>query len=127
MQCCFITCAAVHRTEEVSLITQGMYCLVFIYRYLDLFIPDRNNSMWNYVLKIFYILSSLYIMFLMLPVYARTREREKAWKFGGVAFVGSAIVAPFVMMIFKKKGIWSFVEVCYTSIVLSASKLVTKM
>jgi hypothetical protein len=101
-----------------------MYCLVFITRYLDLFIPDMNSSTWNYVLKIFYILSSLYILFLMLRVYARTREREKAWKLGGVAFVGSAIAAPFIMMIFKKKAIWSFVEVRYTNIPPSTQDLV---
>lgn len=61
--------------------------------------------------KIFYILSSLYIMFLMLRVYARTRERERAWQLGGVSFVGSAIAAPFIMMIFKHKKDWSFMEV----------------
>lgn len=110
---------AIHRnssSEGVSLITQGMYCLVFITRYLDLFIPELNSSTWNYVLKIFYIFSSLYILFLMLRVYARTREREKAWKLGGFAFVGSAVAAPFIMMIFKKKAAWSFIEVRYANI-----------
>lgn len=94
--------------EGVSLITQSLYCLVFITRYLDLF---QIYSYWNFVLKIFYILSSLYIIFLMMRVYARTREREKAWKFGGACLVGSAVLAPFVMMIFRKKFEWGFMEV----------------
>jgi len=103
---------AIHRnssSEGVSLITQGLYTLVFIFRYLDLFMPGA--SWWNYLFKIFYLLSSFYILFLMLRVYARTREREKAWKLGGVSFVGSAIAAPFIMMIFDDKRAWSFMEV----------------
>ena len=50
----------------------------------------------------------------MMRMYARTREREKAWKFGGACLLGSIIVAPFVMMIFEKKGHWSMMEVCET-------------
>ncbi len=48
----------------------------------------------------------------MLRVYARTRERETAWKLGAFSLVGSAIAAPFVMMIFKSKALWGFQEVC---------------
>jgi hypothetical protein len=98
-----------HSTEGVSLITQALYCLVFIARYLDLF---NYFHWWNTTLKVFYILSSLYILFLMLRVYARTREREKAWKLGAFCLGASAISAPFVMMIFKNKIYWSFMEVC---------------
>ena len=47
----------------------------------------------------------------MLRVYARTREREKAWKFGALCTVGSLVAAPFVMMIFEPKGRWRFGEV----------------
>jgi hypothetical protein len=70
------------------------------------------NTLWNTTLKIFYILSSIYILFLMLRVYARTRERETAWKLGAFSLVGSAIAAPFVMMIFKDQRLWGFTEVC---------------
>jgi hypothetical protein len=93
------------------LITQALYCLVFITRYLDIF---GFNTVWNTVLKTFYILSSLYILLLMMRVYARTREREKAWKLGAASLVGSAVLAPIVMLIFRKKdGIpgWGFKEV----------------
>jgi len=97
-----------HSTEGVSLITQALYCLVFIARYLDLF---DYFQWWNTTLKVFYILSSLYILFLMLRVYARTREREKAWKLGAYCLGGSAIIAPFVMMASKSKVYWGFMEV----------------
>lgn len=50
-------------------------------------------------------------MFLMMRVYARTREREKAWKIGGWSLGGSLVTAPFIMMIFRKKSIWTFPEV----------------
>jgi hypothetical protein len=90
------------------LITQALYCLVFVSRYLDVFQP---NTPWNTTLKIFYILSSIYILFLMLRVYARTRERETAWKLGALCLVGSAIGAPFIMMIFKSKAVWGIQEV----------------
>ena len=41
----------------------------------------------------FYIASSAYIVFLMVSVYARTREREKAWRFGMYCLGGAAAVA----------------------------------
>ena len=52
--------------------------------------------------QIFYTLSSLYIIFLMTSVYARTREREKAWKFGMYCLLGSVVVAPFWYLIFRQ-------------------------
>jgi ER lumen protein retaining receptor len=52
--------------------------------------------------QIFYTLSSLYIIFLMTSVYARTREREKAWKFGLYCLAGPIVVAPIWYLIFKQ-------------------------
>jgi hypothetical protein len=52
--------------------------------------------------QLFYTLSSFYIIFLMTSVYARTREREKAWKFGLYCLVGSMVVAPIWYLIFWK-------------------------
>ncbi|KAI9047686.1 hypothetical protein LZ554_008396 [Drepanopeziza brunnea f. sp. 'monogermtubi'] len=113
---------AIHRnqsTEGVSLITQALYCGVFVSRYLDIF---HFNTAWNTILKTFYILSSLYILFLMLRVYARTREREKAWKLGACCLVGSALGAPLVMMIFKKNKYWGWMEFFWTfSIILEST------
>lgn len=97
---------AIHRNrsaEGVSLITQILYALVFCTRYLDVF---SENSAWNFVFKIFYILSSFYILGVMQWVYARSREREIAWKIGAIILGGSFVLSPFVMMIFE--GSWGF-------------------
>lgn len=47
----------------------------------------------------------------MLSIYARTREREKAWKLGGLCLGGSAIAAPLVMLIFRPGFAGGFSEV----------------
>ena len=99
--------------EGVSLLTQAFYSVVFFSRYMDLF-RTFTNSGWNTSFKIFYILSSLYVLFLMLFVYARTREREKAWKLGGLCFGISAVGAPVVMLIFRH-GFIGFEEVCFAT------------
>lgn len=91
--------------EGVSLITQALYALVFCARYLDIFTSSATEDgwhVWNFSLKIFYTLSSFYIIFLMTSVYARTREREKAWKFGLYCLAGAIVVTPFWYLIFKK-------------------------
>ena len=104
----------------VSLITQMLYVGVFISRYLDLFWTPPSESVWNFVLKIFYILSSLYIIFLMMKVYARTREREKAWKLGAYCLGASVLLAPVVNVIAQRKG-FSFFEMLWTfSIILES-------
>ncbi|KAG9236438.1 ER lumen protein retaining receptor-domain-containing protein [Amylocarpus encephaloides] len=115
---------AIHRnksSEGVSLITQALYALVFMTRYVDIFDHYAWWSVWNFTLKIFYLLSSFYIIFLMMKVYARTREREKAWKFGAACLFGSAVLTPFVMMIFAKKELWGFREIFWVfSIILES-------
>lgn len=83
------------------MITQSLYTAVFITRYLDLFWVSPRYAMWNFVLKNFYILSSLYIILLMMRIYARTREREKAWRLGAYCLGGSLISAPLVTLIFR--------------------------
>lgn len=66
---------------------------------------------WNFVLKIFYLSSSFYIILLMMRVYARTRETEKAWKMGGYTLGGCLVSAPLVLLIFKKWHEYRFFEV----------------
>jgi len=93
--------------EGVSLITQLFYLLVFTTRYIDVFKVHpfiSFLSFWNFTLKIFYIFSSALIVFLMMKVYARTREREKAWKFGGYCLGGSFLLAPIMVLIFRSKN-----------------------
>ena len=105
---------AIHRNksaEGVSLLTQLLYILVFGTRYLDLFWVPPWYSWWNTVLKIFYIGSSAYIVWLMMRVYARTREREYAWKLAMWSLLGSLVSAPIVTLIFEH-GL-SFTEVSW--------------
>lgn len=98
---------AIHRNrsaEGVSLITQILYALVFCTRYLDIF---SESSAWNFIFKIFYILSSFYILGVMQWVVPRSREREISWKIGAFILGGSFALSPFVMMIFETTG-WGF-------------------
>lgn len=90
-----------HGCAGVSLLTQLLYVAVFVTRYLDLFWVPPSYSRWNFVLKNFYIWSSIYIVILMTRVYARTREREQAWKLGGYSFGGSLVAAPLVTLVFR--------------------------
>ena len=47
----------------------------------------------------------------MMRLYARTREREKAWRMGAYCLGGAIISAPFVCMIFENKDKWTFFDV----------------
>jgi ER lumen protein retaining receptor len=91
----------------VSLLTQAFYLLVFLSRYIDLlwFSHHQLVDYWNLVLKIFFITSTSYILFIMTRVYPRTREREKAWKLGMYCLGGSALAAPIVLMVVRHR--WS--------------------
>ncbi|KAF4965177.1 hypothetical protein FSARC_6995 [Fusarium sarcochroum] len=114
---------AIHRNrsaEGVSLITQILYALVFCTRYLDLFI---ETVPWNIVFKIFYIVSSIYILAIMQWIYPRSREREIAWKIGAVILGGSFVLSPFIMLIFEShKGfrpwMWVFSQILESVCVL---------
>lgn len=81
--------------------TQLLYVAVFVTRYLDLFWVPPKYSIWNFFLKNFYIWSSIYIIIIMTRIFARTREREKAWRLGGYSFGGSLVAAPIVTLIFR--------------------------
>ncbi|RMZ76086.1 hypothetical protein DV737_g4957, partial [Chaetothyriales sp. CBS 132003] len=107
--------------EGISLLTQLLYITVFISRYLDLFWVPPTRSWWNFILKIFYIWSSIYIVVLMTRAYARTREREKAWRLGAYALGASMLAAPLVSLIFNGVEGSSVVEILWTfSIILES-------
>jgi glucose-6-phosphate-specific signal transduction histidine kinase len=94
----------------VSLLTQILYALVFVTRYLDLFRASGWNNAYNPFFKIFYILSSFYIILLMMKMYPRTREKERAWKLALISVGGSLVLAPFVLINNKYLYHW-FTEV----------------
>jgi len=111
----------------VSLITQVLYAGVFVARYLDLFWTPPAASIWNFVLKIFYITSSFYIIFIMMKLYARTREREKAWKLGAYC-LGASLVAGPVFAAIADGSKTTFFEVLWTfSIVLESVCVVPQL
>ncbi|KAL2013034.1 hypothetical protein VTN00DRAFT_559 [Thermoascus crustaceus] len=123
---------AIHRnksSEGVSLLTQILYAVIFITRYLDLsrhsawVTLDGRLQWYNVFLKIFYILSSLYIVVLMVKVYPRTREREKSWKLALWSVIGSLALTPIVYVI-THYGAWPrhwFTELCWIfSIILES-------
>ncbi|KAG6223410.1 hypothetical protein E4U26_004560 [Claviceps purpurea] len=118
-----ILVVSIHRNrsaEGVSLITQGLYAVVFCTRYLDLF---REKYLWNFLFKIVYILSSLYIIGIMQWMFPRSRERELSWKMGAGVLAIAAVLAPFMMMMFEKKWtfrtlMWVFSEILESGCVL---------
>lgn len=94
----------------VSLITQALYALVFCTRYLDIFTSSLELALakWNFVLKILYVTTSFYIIYLMMRVFARTREREKAWKLGAYCLFGSLLLTLPVTGIFRRSAFRPF-------------------
>ncbi|KAH9906503.1 ER lumen protein retaining receptor-domain-containing protein [Xylariomycetidae sp. FL2044] len=103
-----ILMSAIHRNrsaEGVSWITQMLYAVVFCSRYTDFF---KESSWWNYLFKLFYVTSSIYIIAIMRWLYPRTREREVSWKLGGAILVGSLCLSPFVMLALESRSRWSF-------------------
>ncbi|KAF2093710.1 hypothetical protein NA57DRAFT_47891 [Rhizodiscina lignyota] len=99
--------------EGVSLITQIFYIAVFLSRYMDLFwtpvfvsksspyADQRFLLIYNFFGKVFYVTTSVYVVFVMMRVYARTREREKAWRLGLYCLLVSAVLATPVAAMFQ--------------------------
>ncbi|KAF8190809.1 ER lumen protein retaining receptor-domain-containing protein [Pholiota molesta] len=56
----------------ISFRTQALYVVVFVARYLDLFF--RYVSLYNSVMKLFFIASSCYILYLMKVKYRPTHD-----------------------------------------------------
>ncbi|KAE8357137.1 ER lumen protein retaining receptor-domain-containing protein [Aspergillus caelatus] len=116
---------AIHRNksaEGVSLLTQVLYMMVFLSRYLELFIGRGWGTFYLVFFKLFYIFSSAYIIFLMMKVFPRTRERERAWKLALGSAAASLVLAPILTLIFRHP--WPqrwFTEIWWTfSIVLES-------
>lgn len=87
--------------EGVSLLTQWLYAIVFCTRYLDLFWVPPQYRWWNTILKLFYIITSFYIVWIMMRVYARTREKEYAWKLATWSLGASLVSSPLICLIFR--------------------------
>lgn len=102
----------------VSLLTQILYATVFVFRYSDLF-ESRTwdvkhggfGIFWNLCFKMVFLGTSFYLIFLMMKVYPRTRERERAWKLGIYSVIGSLVLAPIMISIFEEWPSQWFLEV----------------
>ncbi|TKA66333.1 hypothetical protein B0A55_10577 [Friedmanniomyces simplex] len=107
--------------EGVSLLTQLLYILVFLTRYLDLFWVPPWWSWWNFTLKLFYIGSSAYIVWLMMKKFARTREKERGWSLATGVLGGSLVAGPIVCLVIRGWKYSTFSEVLWTfSIILES-------
>lgn len=112
---------SIHRNrsaEGISLVTQGLYAIVFCSRYLDLF---AERSAWNAIFKVTYIVTSFYILGVMQWLFPRSREREISWKLGAIILGGSLALSPFIMMIFEGKRRWGFLTVSLSQSAISKS------
>ncbi|KAF8456020.1 ER lumen protein retaining receptor-domain-containing protein, partial [Terfezia claveryi] len=100
-----ILITTIHRlrsAEGISFLTQILYLLVFCLRYLDLF-WTFTFDWYNTTLKIFYILTSLYTLYIMLKKFPRSREGEKEWRVTGWILVIGVVVGLFGGLIVYKK------------------------
>ncbi|KAJ2707350.1 endoplasmic reticulum retention protein [Coemansia sp. IMI 203386] len=106
----FILIARLNQTKScsgISLKTQGLYFLVFATRYLDLFFSFV--SVYNTLMKIFFLLSAGYIVYLMYgplkPTYEKGLDAFRAEFLIGGAFL-FALVFPHKYEILEV--LWSF-------------------
>ncbi|KAL0634746.1 hypothetical protein Q9L58_006342 [Maublancomyces gigas] len=114
--------------EGISLLAQSLYALVFLARYVDLLTVPWGYYIYNTIFKLFYIASSFYILFLMLRVYARTREEEREWKVSAIILGGSVVSAPIFQMILGRGGLSQFTEVLWTfSIILESLAILPQL
>lgn len=58
-------------------------------------------NLWNFIFKVFYISSSIYIL-AQLRLFPRSREQERGWRLGGLALLGCTIFAYPICAIAKK-------------------------
>lgn len=77
----------------ISFSTQSMYALVFATRYIDLFF--RWVSLYNFLMKVFFIGSSVYILHLMKNKY-RSSDNAKLDTFPWQYLIGGSAVAALI-------------------------------
>lgn len=73
-------------------------------------------NLWNFVLKLFYLISSAYIVFLMVRVFPRTREKEYGWKLALWSLAGCLVTAPLIDLVIRGWQKTTFTEVSHSNI-----------
>ncbi|KAJ7796592.1 ER lumen protein retaining receptor-domain-containing protein [Mycena olivaceomarginata] len=76
--------------EGISFLTQGMYALVFLTRYPD--VLSRFISLYNTIMKIFYIVSAFYVLSLRW-IYPRSPESRMAWQATAIILISAALIS----------------------------------
>lgn len=113
------------------MITQVLYLLVFVTRYLDLFWIPPWWHWWNFILKNLYIWTSVYTVYVMTRKFARTRERERAWKLATYIMIFSSAISPVLSALYRiayLKSSTSLSEILWTfSIVLESLCVVPQL
>ncbi|KAF8465528.1 ER lumen protein retaining receptor-domain-containing protein [Kalaharituber pfeilii] len=90
----FILIYTIHRlrsAEGVSFLTQFLYLLVFLMRYLDLF-WTFTEDWYQTTFKLIYIGTSIYTLWLMLKRFPRSREGEREWRVSAWILVIGVVV-----------------------------------
>eukprot|EP01138_Halocafeteria_seosinensis_P011502 gb/GECG01011749.1/.p1 GENE.gb/GECG01011749.1/~~gb/GECG01011749.1/.p1 ORF type:complete len:236 (+),score=4.97 gb/GECG01011749.1/:1-708(+) len=118
-----------HKTKNangISLKTQELYFLVFVTRYLDLFLlPWHVHSVYNTIFKLFYLIASGYIVYMLRYVepYRSTYSKESDTFY----HVQLGILPCFVLALVFNEAKWSLgllhflFEICWAfSIYLEA-------
>ncbi|KAF7357964.1 Protein-ER retention receptor [Mycena venus] len=103
----FLVAHVVCPFSGISLLTQAMYALVFIARYLDLFF--RFISFYNTFMKAFYIASALYVLVLMRWIYPYTPDTRMAWQASAIILGSSLVIGLIFNYHFSvTEVLWSF-------------------
>lgn len=62
---------------------------------------QRFLLVYQFFGKLFFLVTSLYLVYIIARVYARTREKEKAWRRGIYSLAAALVLAVPVLWIFK--------------------------
>ncbi|KAJ7044417.1 ER lumen protein retaining receptor-domain-containing protein [Mycena alexandri] len=90
--------------EGISFLTQAMYVVVFVTRYLD--VAYRFVSIYNTIVK---VVSASYVLGLMRWIYPRTPESQMAWKAAGTSLAAACLFSIVFNYHFNLTEIlWSF-------------------
>ncbi|KAJ7708423.1 ER lumen protein retaining receptor-domain-containing protein [Mycena metata] len=93
--------------EGISFLTQAMYALVFVTRYLD--VAFRFVSIYNAIVKVIYIISAFYVLGLMHWIFPHTPESRMAWQATGISLAAACLFSTvFNYQFTLTEVLWSF-------------------
>ncbi|KAI9262751.1 ER lumen protein retaining receptor 1 [Sporodiniella umbellata] len=91
----------------ISLKSQWLYCLVFLTRYVD--VIYKYHSVYNTVMKVFFLGSSFYTVYLMMSKFKATCEKElDTFKIEYLILIASILSIVFCYQYTIVEILWSF-------------------